>query len=380
MKQIITFLIFWMLPLGLLAQEDTPKNWALDGYLKNLQTLIFLEDGYLQDNLIHNRLNFKWYASENFTLKAELRSRIFFGDIVRSTPGYGSIIDNANNDFFDLSLVLLDRNGIVIHSMLDRFYGEYVTNNWEVRLGRQRVNWGISTIWNPNDVFNAFTFTDFDYEERPGSDALRIKYYWGFASSIEVAVKAFDQGSEAVAATLLKLNRWEYDFQFLAGIANNNGVIGGGWAGNIKNMGFKGEWSYFIPLEEGKSSFSGTLGLDYVFSNSLYLNVGYLYSSLGATSASVANLFSFDLSAQLLYPYRHAVLTQLSYPVHPLLTGGVALIYSPVTTHALFVNPTLTYSIKSNWDLDFVGQFVLEDDEGYQSPIQALFLRIKYSF
>ena len=102
--------------------------------------------------------------------------------------------------------------------MLDRLYLDYVKGNLEVRLGRQRVNWGINTVWNPNDIFNAFTFTDFDYEERPGSDALRVKYYTGFASSIEIAVKAFDRKEDAVGGILWKFNKWNYDFQALVGI------------------------------------------------------------------------------------------------------------------------------------------------------------------
>ena len=390
MKKLL-FLCFLALVTGLGAQqppsEEKPKNWSLGGYVKNLQTLIFfnnpspVEDIFLQDNLVHNRLNFEWFPNENFTFHADLRSRIFFGDLVRANPDYGKLVDNANNDYLDLSLVLLDRNNFVIHTMLDRLYFEYVKNNWEIRLGRQRVNWGINTVWNPNDIFNAFAFTDFDYEERPGSDALRIKYYTGFASSIEIAVKAFDDIDEAVIAGLWKFNKWNYDFQLLAGLVGNSIALGVVLSGNIKNASFKGEFTYFIPTEEtGEEAFAATLGYDYSFSNSLFLSAGYLYNSLGTNTGSISSLFSFELSAKNLYPYRHALFVNLAYPISPLLNSGVALIYSPVEAHALFFNPTLTYSITENWDLDFVGQLVFNDDGGFTSPIQALFFRLKYSY
>ena len=158
MKKIF-FILLIALPIGLLAQDSTtvdkPKNWTLSGYMKNLQTLIFfnnpapVEDLFVQDNLLHNRLNFEWFPNENFTFHADLRSRIFFGDIVRANPDYADLVNDANNDYLDLSVILLDRNNFVIHSMLDRLYFEYVKNNWEIRLGRQRVNWGINTVWNP---------------------------------------------------------------------------------------------------------------------------------------------------------------------------------------------------------------------------------------
>jgi hypothetical protein len=73
----------------------------------------------------------------------------------------------------------------------------------------------------------------------------------------------------------------------------------------------------------------------------------------------------------------------VSYPFTPLLNGSLATIYSPVRTHALFINPTLTVSVAQNWDLDFVGQIVFNEsntEETYKSPIQALFLRLKLSY
>ncbi|MCB9264396.1 MAG: hypothetical protein H6558_05145 [Lewinellaceae bacterium] len=391
----------WAITAVLLAfallghSQDKSKNWSLSGYVKNMQTLLFFNDAYpdlqqgmlvdtfLQDNLIHNRLNFHWLLNDELKLRADLRTRVFYGDLVRATPGYGKSIDNVNNDYFDLSLILLNENAWVVHTMIDRLYLEYFKGNWEVRLGRQRINWGISTVWNPNDIFNAFSFTDFDYEERPGSDALRVKYYTGFASSVELAVRMFDNFDEATIAGMWKFNTGSYDIQVLGGYDRQNLVIGGGWAGNLDDAGLKGELTYFLPLEKEKNdAFAATVGIDYSFSNSLYINTGYLFNSVGSTTAGVSNLFEFELSARNLYPYRHAVFAQVSYPFTPLLNGGAAFIYSPVEVHALFANPTLTLSVAENWDLDFVGQVVFDKEQGkgFVSPLQAFFLRLKFSY
>lgn len=385
MRYVRSLLVLWMFIgcyCSVQAQEEE-RNWALNGYLKNLQTGIFLgEEQFLQDNLIHNRLNFSWYPSEVWSFRADLRSRAFFGDLVSANDQYAALIDNANNDYFDLSLVLLDSRSWVIHSMLDRLYVQYSKDKWEIRLGRQRINWGISTIWNPNDVFNAFAFTDFDYEERPGSDAIRIRYFTGFASSVELVAKAADRLDETVIAGMWRFNRWNYDFQLLTGIVQNEWAIGAGWAGNIKNAGFKGEWTYFIPLDdEIKPSFALTFGVDYVFANGIYLNAAYLYNSNGGTNNDIVNLFDFELSAKNLYPFRHATILQGSYALTPLLSGGLAVIYSPVAVHPIFLNPSLTYSIANNWDIDLIGQIVMnESNNQYKSPLQAIFLRLKWSF
>jgi hypothetical protein len=394
MKNLI-ILLLWLLPLGLWAQEveaeqpmaeDTaPPVAEFNGYIKNLQTMLFFNLGggldpfYQQLNFFHHRLNSRWRLGEDWRFRADLRTRVFYGDL---TPGYGQLIDQGSNDFLNLSSVFLDRPSWVGHTVLDRLYLEYARGDWEVRLGRQRVNWGINTVWNPNDIFNAFAFTDFDYEERPGSDALRIKRYTGFASSIELAVRAFDDFDQAIIAGLWKFNRGTYDFQVLAGYAQQDLALGGGWAGNLGNAGLKGEFTYFHPLKpERNNAFAATLGLDYSFSNALYVNTGYLYNSEGSTGGNIASLFAFELSARNLYPYRHALFAQASYPITPLLSGGAALIYSPVEVHALFVNPVATLSIKENWDIDLVGQIVLNQEaKGYTSPIQAAFLRLKLSY
>ena len=385
---IITFLYF---PVLIFAQEEKPKNWTLDGYVKTLQTVIinnievpqlgFDTTLFLVDNLVHNRLNFKWFMNENWTFKADLRTRLFYGELVKNTPNYGELVGDANNDFMDLSLLLVDQPSFVAHTMLDRLYFEYVKDNWEIRFGRQRINWGINTVWNPNDIFNAFSFTDFDYEERPGSDALRVRYYTGFASSLEFAIKAFDDWDEMVAAALWKFNKWTYDFQLLGGIVNRDLVVGGGWAGNIKNASFKGEFSYFHALDQGVSnSFASTLSIDYSFKKGLYTGLGFLYNSNGTSDSNINELFSFELSAKNLYPYNFAIFAQGNYPLTPLLSGGLAIIYSPSKVHALFLNPTFSYSLADNWTLDLVGQLVFNREERYRGPIQALFIRFKFSF
>ncbi len=364
-------------------EEDKPPRWALNGYVKDLQSVFILQDfdQTLLDNFFHNRLNFRYFPNDKWTLYAELRTRLFWGDQVRM--GQDQFLDQLDlaNDYADLSVGWINENGIAFHSIMDRLYLEYINNNLEVRLGRQRINWGISTIWNPNDVFNAYNFTDFDYEERPGSDALRVRYYTGFASRIELAVTAFETWDEAAGAILWKTNQWGYDFQVLAGIVQEDWAFGGGWAGNIGNTSFKGEFTYFHPrIGEEDGSFTATVGIDYSFANSLYVNGGFLFNSNGSTNSTFLELFATELSAKNLYPYKYSVLAQASYPITPLLNASMATIYSPSSVHALFLTPTVTYSIKENWDLDFVSQLAFVANKGYSSPIQAFFLRWKFSF
>ncbi|MCX2745464.1 hypothetical protein OO013_16410 [Mangrovivirga sp. M17] len=380
------FTILWALSiLSIEAQEDKPKNWTLSGYIKDLVTVNFADDSTLIDNLIHNRLNFDWYPNEQWHFQLEVRNRLFYGDLVKAIPNYGEFVDR-NNDYFDLSFYGPKNKSWLFHTMIDRAYVEWYNEKWEVRAGRQRINWGVNLVWNPNDIFNSYSFFDFDYEERPGSDALRIRKYLGFASSIEFAVTANNDFDEMVIAGMYKFNKKGYDFQVFTGKARQDLTAGVGWAGNLGDAGFKGEVSYFKPYTD-KDEFSNALlasiSVDYSFESSLYLHGSYLYNSDGSdTLVTAIPIFDITqrLTARNLSPLTHSILVQTSYNFHPLVTGGLATIYYP-STQAIFINPTATYSIKPNLDLDVIGQFFFDDYTGkFKAQAKLLYARLKWSF
>jgi len=66
-----------------------------------------------------------------------------------------------------------------------------------------------------------------------------------FFFSVELAVNLGDDTEDFVAAGLWKINKWNYDLQFLGSYVREDIALGMGWAGNIKTSGFKGELTYF---------------------------------------------------------------------------------------------------------------------------------------
>jgi len=363
------------------------KKWELKGYVKNLET--FAVPGgpntVLSDDLVHNRLNFHWYPVAGLTVDLELRTRLYFGTLVKATPGFGDSLNNSSNDIYKVSALIVNEPSLVLQTVLDRANIDYTTGKWDFRLGRQRINWGINLVWNPNDIFNAYSFYDFDYEEHRGSDAGRITYYIDNASSIEIAAKIAETKDEIVAAALYKFNRKQYDFQFLGGVANDDAVAGWGWAGHIGGAAFKGEMSYFQPyskLTDTVGSFSGSVSIDNVFKHNWELNVSILYNTGGSFHANLSDITALNISAKNLYPYRYSVFAMVSYPVTPLLNTSLALIYSPAGDNAVFINPDISYSITNNWDIDLVGQLFVAsfNNSQYGFKGEAIYGRLKFSF
>ena len=388
------FVLFLFLLSHSFAQEEKPKKLFVNGYLKEMISLNDLKDSTLINNLIHNRLNFKWYPKENLRFYGSLRNRLFIGKTNKYIEDFEDFI-SYDTYYFDLSWTVFHENAIAFNTMVDRLYMEWIRKDLTVKLGRQRINWGINTIWNPNDIFNAYSYFDFDYEERPGIDAVRIEYYRGTNSGIELAVglpaKSNSLANEKVntfsSAIMYKTNKWSYDFQFLGGYSRGNWVLGAGWAGNLGSASLKGEMTYFYPRNESEAdpkSFVGTLSVDHSIGD-FYYNVSYLFNEAGFTDLGPEGLNRLNtraLTAKYLSPYKHSNFIQASYQVHPLVNSGLSMMLFP-GNKALFLSPFVTWNILQNFDVDFLVQAFYAEDRtigDFQSVSTSYFLRGKWSF
>jgi hypothetical protein len=272
----------------------------------------------------------------------------------------------------------------VLLTSFDRLNVKYALDNWEFNLGRQRINWGIDFVWTPNDIFNSFSYFDFDYEERPGCDALKIEYYTGMASSLQVAA-SLNHDRKLTAAVMYRFNKREYDFQLMAGQMINDLVAGGGWSGDIAGGGFRGEFSYFRSFE----NFSDTTGQlvasidgDYTLNNGLYLHASLLYNSTGTTgNAGGFNMLDMrNISVKNYTLARYSVFGEMAYPVTPLIRADLAAMYNPCD-HSVFVGPSVDISLTDNIYLLLIAQlFYGADGTEFGDYGKFWYLRLKWNF
>ncbi|MCK9422366.1 MAG: hypothetical protein M0Q38_07195 [Bacteroidales bacterium] len=389
-RRLLTLLLLCVIAFDAKSQDSIPvkkeRNWSFNGYLKDMQTMIIPNTGstWVTSNLIHNRLNFRWNISKSFTFCFEERNRFYWGELTKLNPQYKDFIA-YDNGVVNMSWNLFSGNSYVLNVAIDRAWLDYTRKNFQVTLGRQRINWSQTFVWNPNDIFNTYSYFDFDYEEKPGSDAIRIQYFTGPSSKAEIAVKA-DKDQKITAAGLYRFNKWKYDFQGLAGIYTQSDlVVGLGWAGQIAKGGFKGEMTWFQPLQhfgDTAGVFLSSVEYDYTFRNSIFIQFEGFYNSNPVNSLNILiNQFNSGLlNAKNPFLNGFSIFGNISYPVTPLISLALAGIYNP-NNSMYFIIPTFTFSLMNNLDLSVIAQSFQSYDPTTSGFSQtSIFIRLKGSF
>lgn len=372
------------------AQEEIKEkrtfNEVVDfkGYLKFMETTAFADlNTILMSGLIHNRLNFKIYANDSWTFKMDLRNRITWGTYVKSVPGYIEGF-TADDGLWNMSINWVEDSAFVFNTTIDRLWVDYTKGKFAARLGRQRINWGLNYVWNPNDLFNAFNYFDFDYEERPGADALRLQYFTGGMSTLDVGLKPAKDPKDAVYAAQYRFNVVGYDLQFLGGYYHERIAGGLGFAGNLGTSAIKGEATYFSENDSIDASLSASVDYHYGFRNGVSIIFSYLYNSAGYNELVLdgqdAILFG-AVAADNLMPSKHTAFGDVSYQFNPLLNADLGAMYT-FGFNMFFIMPNITYSIKDNLDLNLLAQIFASTEKinGQSANSNYIFIRFKWSF
>lgn len=367
--------------LGVFSQEDETQthSFSLSGYIVEMPWLTYYNDFRTREftNLVHNRLNAKWEYGDMMEAKFELRNRLFSGDQVKNNPYFAEQL--TNDETVDLSHIWFNDSASVFVSNVERLSLEYRRKKWNTRVGRQRVNWAMANIWNPNDIFNYYNILDFDYAERPGSDAVKLQYLVDDFSNIEGVVAV--ENKETKSAVKYSTNYHEYDLQLIGGfLENTNTFTGGlGWAGSISSVGFRGEMQYYFS-NDSTDDFNFSVEADYVFKNGIYAAVSMLYNGNGINEPiSENNPLVFVTSASNLMPAKWNTLFVVSKEFTPLLSANLDVIFSP-KVNLLILFPTINYNIFNNVDLSLVWQSFFAEMETFEALSHATYIRVKWSF
>jgi hypothetical protein len=301
--------------------------------------------------------------------------------MVKSGNSYSRQI-GSDQGWVDLSWNILNKQSFFLNTTIDRVWMDFNYGKFQTRVGRQRINWGQTLVWNPNDIFNAYSFFDFDYIERPGSDAVRIQYYPNSSSAFEVAVKE-DHNDNLTAAGLYRFNKWGYDIQFLGGYFKGEDVVAGaGWSGSAGSVSFRGEATWFQSVKHfSDSTGTGifTIGFDKTFKNNALAQVQFMYSNNPFSMSNYGSLYTGNMSTKDLAFSRFSSFGQISYPLTPLFNMSVSAMWFP-DLKGYFAGPSMDYSLAENVDFSLFWQHFETRSGHITNRINLGFLRVKVSF
>jgi hypothetical protein len=379
-----------ILPLALLLclpfRASAQLTASANGYLSDMPSVMFekIDGPWTVDNLVHNRVNFKALYGTRLTAAVEVRNRFLYGETVKNIPGYDRMI-GQDNGWADMSWNLATGKSFILNTTIDRAYIDLSLGKFQVTAGRQRINWGMNYVWNPNDIFNAYSFFDFDYVERPGSDAIRLQYYFTPSAHLELAGK-MNSSNQASYAGLIRFSLAGYDLQLLGGLMDQKEyVAGGGFSGYIGPVSLNGEISWLHPrkmISQPAPAVIAGGGMSYLTPFQLNIQLEYLYNQAAGQSGltSFTDFYYRNLTVRDLSFAPHTFFANLAYPVSPLINAGISAMFFP-KLNGFFAGPTLDISLRSNLDLSLIVQhFAVEMQPGVDQKATLGFLRLKWSF
>lgn len=394
MKKAFLISLSFLLAIRVIAQNDSCAQRILvpffSGYFSDRTSLMILQEPHdaIWDHELQNRLKMTWQPLSWIRSEWQVRNRFSFGESFALNPMLAAS-EGRDRGIADLSFTLTHGNRYALTSQIDRAYLQLTFKRLELAIGRQRINWSQALVWNPNDLFNTYSFFDFDYPERPGSDAIRCTWFYSAAGRAEMAVKA-DSSGKITAGGLFRWNNWNYDFQILGAILPHNElVLGGGWSGNIRKYGLRGEVSWFHPRADslkGSNMILSSVSFDGLLYKSWYLiaEVLYRWEQNPAPEKTLMDYYHAPASVKDLAFADISVLVQLSVPVSPLFRISLAAMGLP--KKGFYLGPSFSFSLSNNLEASLIHQIFsgsFSKFPGGQKIKQTYYLnffRLKWNF
>lgn len=341
------------------VEPDRPYSFG--GYVKYLTQAVIPQAGSTEwDHLIHQRFNFEYYWSDTLSFNAGMRNRMLWGDSL-DIPNFDDMV-TKDPGYLDLSWTWLNEDNVLGNTNVDRLYLDWQSNAWQLRAGRQRVNWGMATLWNPNDLFNVYSMFDVDYEERPGTDAVLVSHNLGFASQAEAVWTLSEDWDETSLVGRYCFNTAGFDIQVLGGKNLVDLVMGAGFAGSMWGAGFSGEASYFYPYVNEWQGFAqepstvATLESSYSVTGkrNMTWKISALYISNPQDPGNALIYLNQSLTAKTISFTRWTGYGDVAFDITPLSrqTLGSA-IYDDGSWYFMATN---AYSLADDWQLMLVWQ------------------------
>lgn len=256
------------------------------------------------------------------------------------------------------------RSSTRIGHEIDRAVYERRFAHGAISIGRQAIDWGSGRLWQPLNLFGAFSPTDLDTDFKPGIDAVSGVWYPTHFSSFTVThVWAPEDEAELENSAAVHYRSRigaASEYSLVAGSVLGKRVAGGSFESVLGGMGWRIEGVRYEFDDRNGDAFYWIAGVDYQFDSGLLLVAEWYDNSRGAdTESSLAGaaeepMVIYGLQQQL---SRHVLGVTLEKELTPLLHGGYTMLAAGVddeageTALSLLHQFNLSFSLGNESDL-----------------------------
>jgi hypothetical protein len=269
-----------------------PPGFKIGGYAKSLNFASRTGPDDVFKGLSGNRLRLdgEWQSPrETFGARLIADHEVIAGSFLASQR---ALLDSAlaNGELLELDWTLNEKENLLWRHSFYRAYGRAKAGAFDAVAGRQRVAWGQGRLWNPTDVVNPYNPLSVERQERPGSDALDLKWSPTGLSFLEgvYVPRRKAEWEESLVLGRARANWREMDWTVLGGKRGRERIVGMDQASQILEGSLRGEFAYFFGSDRRKDFARGVVSYDYSFSFSrpLYALVEYFYNGIGEKNAA----------------------------------------------------------------------------------------------
>lgn len=305
-------------------------------------------------NWLHGRLNVDHSISKGVRFRMDIRTQVFYSTDAENLDAYADGF-GSRDESVNLHAIWWKGRRSLGQTNVERLVLSHRTDRTTVYVGRQRIHWGMSTIWNPNDVFQAGNPFDPDYVERPGVDAIRIQRATGSLSGLDLAIARMGSGRSRGACRYYS-NRNGFDWQVIAGWYEKRPIYGVGWSGDLGNYSFRGEAQSFIRGAEEPGQFQCVVEWDRLLRNNNYAGLSILYNEKGVIGPTITPILLLPQARQLM-PGKWNVRLGWQREASLRFRYGIDLFYTSAA-HTLIFFPKAQVLLSKNWQIEILSQWI----------------------
>ncbi len=324
------------------------------------------------------RLRPVFYLWEDARIEAAAETQI---NIAQLGNPFASINSIYSRQALDMTWDIYQEGDFQAIEYIDRLFFKQTFYDFELTVGRQRINWGVGRIWQPTDRFHPINPANYVKIEKTGADAISFKYFFGLFTDAEFVVNFKKEIKDYNYGLRLRTNFSPFTTSLILGYFDREINAGFDLSGNIYDAGIRAEGVYVNNNEFPDSSYVRfIIGADYQFNSKLYALLEFQYNGEGTTCKycyDIVKVFTGEMMNMGVY----YLAGNINWQIHPLLTLSTNLMQN-INDGSGYISPIFMWSALENLSVNAGGLFVYgrERTEFWYYPKTSVFLTAQFFF